>query len=64
MGKKHNKDLRIFISKEEIYQLRKKMTPEELEGHYKYTRKSGHVHKDKSKYDRIRDKKEHEKEWN
>ena len=60
MAKKSNQTIRIEIDPVDYQKKRKKMGPEELEGYYNYTRKSAHVFKDKTKYDR---KSKQERKW-
>ena len=58
MGKKPNSVIRIEIDPEKFNRQRKKMGPEELAGYYNYTKKSAHVFKDRTKYDRNKAKRE------
>jgi len=62
MAKKSNQSIRIEIDPVDFNRRRKKMNSEELEGYYNYTRKSGHVHKDRKKEEKL--SKWDKKEWN
>lgn len=57
------KTVKMRITKEAIRKESKKMSLEELEGHYNYTRVSGHIHKNKTKYDRKKYRDTIKREW-
>lgn len=61
MAKKSNQNMRIEIDPEKFNRQRKKMSPEELEGYYNYTKKSAHVFKDRKKEQKL--SKWDKKEW-
>lgn len=48
------------ITKQQIFDLQKKMTPEELHVYYTQTKTSAHVFKSKKSYSRSKKKKEKE----